>query len=71
VLRRRRSTSVKARSPKKFFDECDRSGGGFEADKVDFETEFERLMEDFVEKKMTMIAEIKARYEPQIAELES
>jgi hypothetical protein len=28
-------------------------------------------MENFVERKVTMIAEIKSRYEPQIAELES
>ena len=56
------------------FDESDRSAGGtpeVETKKIDFESEFEKLMENFVEKKIGMVQEIKSRYMPQISELES
>ena len=43
---------------KQMFDECDRSGGGTTEvvkEKIDFESEFEKLMENFVEKKIIMV----------------
>ena len=55
------------------FDESDRSAGGSpdaSKGKEDFESEFEKLMENFVEKKIIMVQEVKSRYMPQISELE-
>lgn len=73
-FRRRRANTADYGTPtasRRFFDECDRSGGGFEADAIDFESEFEKLMETFVEKKLVLVNEIKNRYLPQITELET
>ena len=52
---------------RRMFDESDRSAGGSPdatEGKADFESEFEKLMENFVEKKIHMVQEVKSRYMP-------
>ncbi len=50
--------------------ESDNAGGSPSSPPLDFEAEFEKIMEAHVEKKYEAVSDIKRRYIPQIEELE-
>ena len=61
---------------RRFFEESDKSAGGSRIDqlnesKSDYDKEYEKILENFVEKKVQVTQEIKAKYLPQIKEIEA